>query len=58
MKFRYLKITGSLIWGTNNLTRDDLVKVKNHSYDAIIDLQNMTTFDADNNSWEEVKGDL
>ena len=24
MKWRWLKITGELVWGTNNLTRDDL----------------------------------
>ena len=58
MKFRYLKITGSVIWGTNTITRDDLVRVKNRSYDAVIDLQNMTTFNADTNSWDEIKGDL
>lgn len=58
MKWRYLKITtGDMIWGTNNLTRDDLIRCKNGGYEAILDLQNGTYYDADANEWKEITGD-
>jgi hypothetical protein len=57
MKWRYLKILGSTIWGTNNLKRDDLVRLKNHGYDSILDLQEFKSFDADNNEWVDIEGD-
>jgi len=57
MKWRYLKIGGGIIWGTNNLTRDDLVRRKNGGYDNIIDLQEGTEFDPDENAWVAIKGD-
>ena len=58
MKYRYLKIAGSIIYGTNNLTRDDLARCKTGGYDAIIDLEKCTYFDPDNNTWEDIEGDL
>lgn len=56
MKFRYLKVNGSLIWGENNVTKEMLVMVKNGQYDTIIDLQEMTFYDADYNAWIDIDG--
>lgn len=57
MKYRYLKTIGSVIWGTNNLTREDLVRLKDGQYENIIDLEQSKTFNADFNKWEDIKGD-
>lgn len=58
MKYRYLKVTsGDLVWGTNELKKTDLLSVKRGLYEAIIDLQNMTSYDAENNEWKEIDGD-
>jgi len=57
MKYRYLKITGELVWGTNNLRREDLAGVKQRRYDAIVDLEQMKIFNAETNTWDEIKGD-
>ena len=54
--FRYLKVSGSVIWGENNLTKEMLAMVKNGNYDTIIDLHTMTQYDADNNEWIEIEG--
>lgn len=58
MKFRYLKITSSdMFWGTNEIKATDLVSVKRGLYEAIIDLKNMTYFDAEANEWKQIDGD-
>jgi hypothetical protein len=57
MKYRYLKIIGDVIWGTNNLTKEDLVRLKDGLYQCVIDLQEMKNFNAKFNQWEDVKGD-
>jgi len=54
--FRYLKLSGSLIWGENELTKEMLAMVKNGGYDTIIDLHTMTQFNADDNEWVEIEG--
>lgn len=56
MKFRYLKINGSLAWGTNELTRSDLVNRKVGAYDWLIDLKHSTYYDPDLNDWVELEG--
>lgn len=50
MKYRYLKVGAGLLWGTNNLTKDDLVRCKNGGYDYIIDFETGTFFNPDENS--------
>ena len=57
MKYRYLKTIGEVIWGTNNLTREDLVRLKDGQYECIIDIQEMKSFNADFNRWEDIKGE-
>jgi len=54
--FRYLKVSGSLIWGENDLTKEMLAMVKNRRYDTIIDLHTMTQYNADDNEWIEIEG--
>lgn len=57
MKYRYLKIGGGIVWGTNALTKDDLAAQKSGRYDAILDLENGTQFDPDLNAWVDIEGD-
>lgn len=57
MIYRWLKISRDTVWGTNNLTRDDLVNRRNGMYDLIIDTQENTAFDPDNNEWVKIDGD-
>lgn len=57
MNYRYIKIGGSVVWGTNNLTKDDLIRAKNGGYDVILDIVEMKTFNADDNAWEDIEGD-
>jgi len=56
MKYRYIKVNGSLLWGENELTREMLAMVKSGQYDTIIDTQNSTYFDADANEWKDIEG--
>lgn len=57
-KYKYLKVNGSLLWGENTLTKEMLLMVKNHQYDTIIDLEEMTYYDADSNEWKDIQGTL
>lgn len=58
MIYRWLKISiGGIVWGTNNLTRDDLINRRDGMYDLIIDTQENTAFDPDNNEWVKIDGD-
>ena len=56
MEYKYLKIMGSIVWGTNDLNKDDLGRLKQHNYDAIVDTEEGKTFDADSNKWKEIEG--
>lgn len=58
MKYKYLKITSSdLIWGTNALTRGDLIRAKNGAYEVILNLEDMTRYDPEANEWKPVDGE-
>jgi len=56
MKYRYLKINGSHIWGVNEITKEMLVAVKNGQYDTIVDTKTNLMFNADENRWVEIMG--
>ena len=56
MKYKYLKVNGRMIWGENELSRDMLIKVKNRFYDTIINVEEGTYYDADENKWLEIEG--
>lgn len=56
MKYKYLKISGDLVWGTNELTKDDLIRAKAGGYEVIINLEDFTQYDPEENIWKEVEG--
>lgn len=47
-----------MLWGENTLTKEMLAGVANGQYDTIIDLDNGTYFDADDNEWVKIEGTL
>lgn len=53
-KKRYLKILGDFVYADDVISRSDLIKLKNRSYDVIIDLENWKQFDVNSNSWVEL----
>jgi hypothetical protein len=55
-KFKYIKINGNMLWGENSLTKEHLIMVKNGQYDTIINLEDMTYYDADENEWKAIDG--
>lgn len=57
MKYRWLKITGNMIWGTNSLIASDLVMRRDGRYDTIIDTQEGTYYDPETNDWLKVPGE-
>lgn len=40
---------------TNNITREDLVGLKNGDCELIVDTENNTYFEVDTNSWKEIQ---
>lgn len=57
MKYKYLKITGYLIFGKNEITKEDLINLKNEATDALINLETMQEFDVNKNEWVDIRGD-
>ena len=58
MKHRYITISGrDIFWGKNEITRETLGMVKDGRYDVLIDTQTGQFFNADENKWEDIKGD-
>ena len=57
MKYKYLRVTtNDMLWGKQELSKDYFVAVVN-SGDALINLEDMTYFDKDTNSWKDIEGD-
>lgn len=52
---KYLKIASDLIVGTDTLTKEDLVRAKNGSYDLIINRIEETYYDPVDNEWKSIK---
>jgi hypothetical protein len=53
---KYLKIIERhFIMGCDEITADDLARVKNHQYDDIINRITEEYFDADKNEWVKIK---
>ncbi len=57
MKYRYLFEKYGEVRGTNQITKEHLVDVKNRRSDYLIDVQEGTYYDAENNVWNEIEGD-
>lgn len=55
-KYKYIKVNSSLLWGENNLTKEMLAMVASGQYDTIINTEDFTYFDADENTWKEIDG--
>lgn len=58
MKYKYIAtLSNNIIWGKNEITRDHLSMVKDGRYDFLIDVENGKWFNAEENKWEDIKGD-
>lgn len=57
MNKRYLKILGEVIWATDNLVKEDLIRLNQRGYDAILDLRDWKMFDSRANLWVDIPGD-
>lgn len=58
MKYKYLTIIGNeLFWGKNEITKETLTKVLAGQYDVLLNLEDLTWFNAPDNKWEEISGD-
>jgi hypothetical protein len=52
---KYFKIIGNLVMATDELTKDDLVRVKNRTYDLLINKIEETYYDAEDNEWKPIE---
>jgi hypothetical protein len=56
MIYKYLIVTGSMIWGKKTLDKESFVHAVQRS-DTILDLEEGTYFDKDDNTWKAIEGD-
>lgn len=54
MKYRYLFEKWGEIYGTNQLTREHLIAVKERQSDFLVDVLEGKWFDAENNEWKPI----
>jgi hypothetical protein len=54
MKYRYIFEKWGEIYGTNQLTREHLIAVKDRQSDYLIDTLEGKYFDAENNEWKDI----
>ena len=55
---KYIKITDrELFWGKDEISKDDLAQVKDRRIDAIINAQDFTFFNSEENKWEPIPHD-
>jgi len=52
---RYLKVTGYMVFQSDEISKRDLIDVKSGSIDWVIDTSNGKYFDAKENKWLEIK---
>lgn len=57
MKYRYIFEKWGEVRGTNDLQNQHLLNARDHRCDYLIDLQNATYYDAENNEWKPIEGD-
>lgn len=53
---KYIRTNASVIWGKNELTKEYLAGVKSVG-DILIDIENKTFFDTENNQWKPIPSD-
>lgn len=52
---RFIKVTSRIeISGQNQITKEDLAKVKEGYIDTIIDLDNFTSYNGQENRWDKI----
>lgn len=56
-KYKYLRVTtGDMMWGKHEMSKEYFVSAVK-SGDAIINLEDMTYFNTEENSWQPIQGD-
>ena len=55
MKYRYIYEQWGEIYCKAEITKDDLIRVKNRDYDFLIDIQERSYFDGENNEWKVIE---
>lgn len=50
---KYIRTNTSFIWGKNDITKEYLIGVK-QTGDILIDIENKTYFDTENNEWKPI----
>ena len=56
-KFKYLRVTtNDMMWGKHELSKEYFVSAV-QSGDALLNLEEMTYFDKEDNEWKSIKGD-
>lgn len=53
---KYIRTDASVIWGKSELTKEYLIGVKDTG-DILIDIENKTFFDIENNQWKNIPSD-
>ena len=53
---KYIRTNASVIWGKNEITKEYLIGVK-QTGDILIDIENKTYFDNENNQWTDIPKD-
>lgn len=56
MKYKFIKVSGDMVWGINELTKERFVAAVKFG-DTIINLEDMTQFDPEANEWKPIQGD-
>lgn len=59
MKYRFITVGGGgqILWGKDEITKETLAMVKDGRYETIIDWQMLKYYNAEENKWEDIKGD-
>lgn len=52
----YINTNANILWGKNELTKEYLIGVKQRG-DMLIDIENKTYFDTENNKWKPIPSD-
>lgn len=56
MKFKYLCLYSGIVWGKYELLKADFVR-RIQRDELIINLEDQTYFDKDDNAWKPIEGD-
>ena len=51
---KYIKIDRDMVYQTDEINKDDLIRVQNGVYDTIVNTHDGTKFNVSENKWEEI----